>query len=310
MRHLVLVHQPGCQDASDFRAIAAIVEARVPEIRCFVVDNELPNSLTRKRIADHPTLVVSPGRLHRFQPKRGKIYNGRPMSKIDEMDALRSRGLPVPTYAPLQPDRPPDEKTFGPFVVLKPSHPLASMGEGISLARTRSVRWRTPSEYPPNHLGRGSAMIVQRFIWTGPVIRYHRVVTLFDRVLHAHSWVGLDPVPQLSMLTDEELASFQVRPHKSRRRRHLTSDDDVIALARQVGRAWPDIPLKGIDLIRDGATGELFVLEVNPGGNTWAFSSAFAPSLKEDVGDDLLSQFDAWNSAAEVLIERTLAEAI
>ena len=64
---------------------------------------------------------------------------------------------------------------------------------------------------------------------------------------------------------------------KARRRdapiaRELTRDPDILELARRTSSAIPEAPLQGVDIVREVATGQLFVLEANPGGNTWIFS--------------------------------------
>jgi hypothetical protein len=64
-------------------------------------------------------------------------------------------------------------------------------------------------------------------------------------------------------------------------------------------------------VIRDAATGELFVLEINPGGNTWSFSSHWAAMLRDELKTpDLARQFDAWKTCARLLVERTRLEAV
>ena len=73
------------------------------------------------------------------------------------------------------------------------------------------------------------------------------------------------------------------------------------------------MPLKGCDVLRDARTGRVYVLEVNPGGNTWHFSSALLAAHRANNGVEFeaerRSQFDAFSTAAHVLLERTRAEA-
>ena len=53
------------------------------------------------------------------------------------------------------------------------------------------------------------------------------------------------------------------------------------------------------------------MLEVNPGGGTWMFSSSGAHAYKEVLGiDDLSVEFDAFRVIAQALVERTRAEAV
>jgi hypothetical protein len=55
----------------------------------------------------------------------------------------------------------------------------------------------------------------------------------------------------------------------------------------------------------------LYVLEANPGGNTWIFSKGeMTARLKAALRvDRLTDQFDAFRKAAKALVERTRAEA-
>ena len=69
--------------------------------------------------------------------------------------------------------------------------------------------------------------------------------------------------------------------------------------------------MQGIDIIREAGSGKLYLLEANPGGNTWIFSKGdLTTRLKAALGvERLTDQFDAFRIAAKVLIERTRAEA-
>src|SRR5262249_25569556 len=73
---------------------------------------------------------------------------------------------------------------------------------------------------------------------------------------------------------DEVLEGAAIATQSFREKeRQLVKDPDLIALARAAHDAIPEVPLKGCDILRDVDSGALYVLEVNPGGNTWHFSS-------------------------------------
>ena len=80
---------------------------------------------------------------------------------------------------------------------------------------------------------------------------------------------------------------------------------------RRTYSALPESALQGVDIIREAKSGKLYVLEANPGGNTWIFSKGdMTARLKAALGvERLTDQFDAFRTAAKVLIERTRAEA-
>ena len=76
-----------------------------------------------------------------------------------------------------------------------------------------------------------------------------------------------------------------------------------------MSQALPEIPLQGLDIIKEKATGRLFTLESNPGGNIWHFSSRHGEAVRVETGNSrevLLGQFDALRRSAEIL-ERAVA---
>ncbi len=311
-RHLVLVHTPGFQDVRDFDAIARKVHELAPDIEVFIASNDIPSSVTRRRAGRLPTLVFSPGNLLSFRPVRGKIYAGTAIPKLEQIARIRAAGLPVPATVEIKPDVVLPEAEFGSHVVVKPGHSEASHGRDMTLMRREQVRFRPQHDYPADHPGRYAPMFAQRFVDTGPFVSHHRVLTLFGAPLLAFKTAATTPRPPLDS-SDDVLAGVYV---KARRRdgpiaRELTRDADILDVAQRVHSALPEIPLQGTDILREAATGKLFVLEANPGGNTWIFSKGdMTTRLTKALGVEHLSQpFDAFTTAARVLIERTRAEA-
>jgi hypothetical protein len=311
-RNLILVHQPGRQDRADFEAIAKKVQELADDIEAFVASNEIPSSVTRKKAARRPTLVFSPGNLIAFRPLRGKIYAGAPIPKLEQMARFTAAGLAVPAFAELTPNLVLSEQVFGTHVVVKPGHSLASHGKDITLMRRAAVRYQPPESYPPDHPGRLGPMFVQQFVDTGVHVNHYRVLTLFGEPIYAHRNISTIARPPLDA-PDDILAQVAVkaRRHAGAARTELIRDPDILAFACRTYAAMPEIPLHGVDVIREEKTGKLFVLEVNPGGNTWIFSKGEVTTrLKAALGvDRLTDQFDALTTAAKVLIARTRAEA-
>ena len=73
-------------------------------------------------------------------------------------------------------------------------------------------------------------------------------------------------------------------------------------MARLAAGAFPEIPLLGVDVIRDADTGRLFVLEVNSSGYVWHFSSKTGRSIQQEFDLCLESQFDGIRKSAMILI--------
>jgi hypothetical protein len=139
------------------------------------------------------------------------------------------------------------------------------------------------------------------------------VLTLFGAPLLSFKTAATTPRPPLDS-ADDALTQIIV---KARRidgpiAREITRDPDILEMARRVSLALPEIPLQGIDIIREAETGKLYVLEANPGGNTWIFSKgAMSERLTKALGVEHLSHpFDAFTTAAKVLVERTRLEAV
>jgi hypothetical protein len=90
----------------------------------------------------------------------------------------------------------------------------------------------------------------------------------------------------------------------------LEGEEDVIAMARRAAAAFPDQCCLGIDVIRETGTGALHVLDVNSGGGTWHFSSPLGMSFPPEFRESLYRQFNALDRVANMLIDRTRAEAV
>lgn len=153
-------------------------------------------------------------------------------------------------------------------------------------------------------------MIVQRLIDTGPRRTFYRVLTLFGRVLMASRQDSTVDLPGIRDCA--EPSYYAIKPDFDLGGRlSFTHEGEILDFASRQSAAMADIPLQGMDIVRDAGTGELFVLEINPGGNTWSFSRPQAAQARALVGvEDLSLEFDSWRVAAEVLIERTRAEAV
>jgi glutathione synthase/RimK-type ligase-like ATP-grasp enzyme len=311
-RHLVLVQTHGFQDVQDFDEIARKVRELAPDIDVFIANNEIRSSVTRKRAARMPTLVVSPGQLIDFRPIRGKVYAGAAIPKLEQLARFQAAGIPVPPSAEITPGINLPEAVFGPHVVVKPGYSTASQGHHMTLMRRDAVKFQPRESYPQDHPGRYGPMFAQRFIDTGEYVNHHRVVTLFGRPLLAFKTTATVPRAAL-VAADDVLAAVML---KARRRdapieRELTRDADILELARRTYSAIPEAPLQGVDIVREASTGRLFVLEANPGGNTWIFSKGeMSVRLKNALKVERLSDpFDAFTAAARVLVERTRSEA-
>jgi len=310
LRNLLLVYRKNCVDPADFEEIAEHIRARAPDIQVFIVEDASMALPTAVKAAANPTLVFSPLVLKNFIPLRGRIYCGRRMPKILQMQLMRRAGMPVPNWAPILPESQFKAADWGELVVVKPSAAiLASYGRGVELQFTEEVRFRPADSYPKDHPGRYGIMFIQRFVNTGPYLTKIRVLTLFGTPLYAEEPRAEQAQTIPDPLTAEAVQQFRVAVASVPRTRRFVFEADVLDLARQLYRAAPFVPLQACDFIREAGTRKLYALEFNPGGNTWHFSSQLAGHHRIG-GQKRQEQFDAFSLAADVLIAQTRANAI
>jgi hypothetical protein len=100
--------------------------------------------------------------------------------------------------------------------------------------------------------------------------------------------------------------------HKGNFTVYFDYDDQIISLSKRVALAFENIPLLGIDFVKDAKTSKLYVLEVNAGGNTWHFSSNLWAARRQanpDLTRAMKEQFGAFDIAAKVLVENVRSRA-
>ena len=300
-RHLLLVHQPDAQDRNDFEHIAAIVRRKAPDIAVFIASNETSSSVTRKQAAKRPTLVFSPLYLRNFEPNRGKIYSGQLLTKRQQMARFQAAGLAVPPFWFKDGKDMPDPAILGSHVLVKSAGLGASLGKDIVLMRTATAL---------ASVDRLGEVFLQRYIDTGRYPTWYRVYTIFGRPVAAHKNTSTAARAPLDT-SDEQLAKSVVQARRATgQTKTLCHEEDVLAFAGEIYRAIPEVPFHACDIIREETSGKLYVLEINPGGNTWVFSRANTANVIAELdGYDIKQQFNAFETIAEALIERTRLEA-
>jgi glutathione synthase/RimK-type ligase-like ATP-grasp enzyme len=91
--------------------------------------------------------------------------------------------------------------------------------------------------------------------------------------------------------------------------RTVSNDAEIIALGEKAHAGFPECAVLGVDVIRESGTGKLYVMEVNPEGFTWHFSSSLSKNtFTAEHVRDLYAQFGALDRVARLLIEKTRAE--
>ena len=225
------------------------------------------------------------------------------------MRLFEAHGIPVPKWKVIERGTSFPVEEWGPIVVVKPvAWAVASFSKGVEARLTAEVRFQPPEAYPEGHPGSRGPMIAQRFIDTGRHPAQIRVLTLFGTPLYAEKIASEEPQIIPETLTADGLRGVRITPTTGPRTRAFVYDADVLDLARRVYAVAPDVPLQACDILRESRTGELYVLEFNPGGNTWHFSSRWGKHQVVE-GRKRDEQFGAFDIAARVLSAKTMAEA-
>lgn len=305
--NLALVYRPGIFSSSDYEAIAAEIKKASSDINVFIAPDQLGVDLRREDLSGRPLLTFSPAALKYVTPPRGRIFCGRKIMKSQQMRLLSNGGVRVPKWTLLEPARKYHESDWGRFVILKPdTWGLASKGRGVELVRTASIVYKPPALYAQGAGGYHGDLIVQKFIDTGKYSEDFRVVTMFGRPLYAVHRKSLVEMENLDVTGGNRTSQGVVSNADSGPREvHYCYDEAVLKFASQAYRAIPEVAFQAVDVRREIGTGRLFILEINPGGNTWNFSSARADKLRTIDGIRREDQLGAWKIAAEALIEYT-----
>ena len=305
-RNLLIVQTSPEQDPSDWIAIKQRIERNAPDIEVRIAQNGNRNSATARWQVKRPSLVFSPVRLIEFSPRGGTVYCGHVLGKDVQIRRLSAIGVPTPRTVVLSSLRSFDPDEWGEYVIVKPNN--SNSGVGITLVRTIDLSARCDELNAANP----DQLLVEPYIdhsEDGYPTAY-RVLSLFGRALYCvcDRWsnkrrplaeIAADPFGIIAS-NDDTMGGYITS---------ICDDSEIISLGQRAHQAFPECPVIGVDIIRDARSGRLYVLEVNPHGAVWHLSSTLAK--KNDPGHirDRYAQFNALELAADLLIEKTRAEA-
>lgn len=302
-RRLLLVASRKVNHHPSFEEIRREIVARAPDIDCVVLEDK-HWKLRRWALASRPTFVFSPIALRKLRPVRGRVFAGRHLRKSEEYRALEAAGIRVPRWTVFGPSERPDLSGFSDYVVTKPD--LGWRGAEVKIQRKGRVRYKPPSRPLPQG---DDQTIAQEFVYTGPWPVSYRVTSLFGRPFSCwrveadrsrrplegpDAFAGGEAGGGMSIVSSGKGCVF-----------NLCDDPEILAFGSGAHRAFPDIPLLGVDVVRDAHTGECFVLEVNASGYVWHLDSETGRGIQNDHAIDFRSQFGAIELAADVLIDQT-----
>jgi amino acid adenylation domain-containing protein len=252
-------------------------------------------------LAPLPTLVVSPGLLRHRPALPAQVCCGFPLAKSEEYRILERAGVPVPKWVVLEDGLPPDLSGFGAYVVRKPDY--GAKGAEVRIVRRERVRWKP---IVTSAAGPSPRLLVQEFVYTGAWPVSYRVNTLFGRMLYS---IVITANKARQALTGPEdfdargdaRKSVSIVSNARDSSAVFCTDQDVIALGERAARAFPDVPLLGVDILKNALTGRLAVTEVNSLGHNWNFGPEFLAAIRVDVE----RQFDGVRRAAMILAQET-----
>jgi hypothetical protein len=195
----------------------------------------------------------------------------------------------------------PDLSGFGAYVVRKPDY--GAKGAEVRIVRRERVRWKP---VVTSAAGPSPRLLVQEFVYTGAWPVSYRVNTLFGRVLYSLVLTANQARQALMGPEDfdargDDRKSVSIVSNARDSTAAFCTDDDIIAFGERAARAFPDVPLLGVDVLKSALTGQLLVTEVNSLGHNWNFGPDFAATFHVDIE----RQFGGVRRAALILAQET-----
>lgn len=289
-------------ERESFEHVAHLVEEFDPTIRAVTV-RDAPD--WEQNVPPRPTLIFSPALLRHCTGIKGRLRCGYPLAKSEEYRILERSGVPVPRWTTLEEGMAPDLSGFGEYVVRKPDY--GAKGAEVRIVRRDRVRWKP---VVTSAAGPSPRLLVQQFVYAGLWPVSYRVNTLFGRVLYCMVITGNKERPVLRGPTDfdgrdHDGQSVSIVSNARDSSAEFCMDGEIISFGEHAARAFPDLPMLGVDILKDANSGQLFVIEVNALGHNWNFTVEFRAALQLNIA----RQFDGLRKAAYVLAEETQRQA-
>jgi hypothetical protein len=294
----------------DFRRVADRINGSTRDIHARVLTTTMHPGRFVGTVASafRPTVSIEMDRLKRFRPFRGCRYSHERMGKDEEMARLAKAGIPVPRWINIEPGVALDAGEWGPYVVVKPR--IGGRGAFVWVHRTGKVRYKAPDSFPEGHPAR-DGLVAQQFIYTGEWPVAYRVLTYLGRPLTASRYDGRrDMAPLHSSAGFRDSGGRSIVANAMGCTISLTDDPEILEMSRRVHAAFPHVPSLGIDLIRDANSGQIFVLEVNPSGDSWSLSNKPGRAIQAQFNIDFYEQFGALDIIYEASVDAARRHAV
>lgn len=294
------------ESSDDFKQISRRINKIDPSIGVIGCPEVIDPTFINKEILALPLLVVylvnpPPENITHTAHKIAVKY----FDKVSEQEHFKKYNLPSLPIEPFKWGIALDSKVFGDAVVIKPEK-LNSTGKDINKIPTNLIHKLKIEDFPPEHLIHKDSYLVQKFINTGKFPTHIRVLTFLGEVMYSFKSQSMIETIDTNKGISEILRNTVASNMLGQRKVELFIDEEANELALKVAASFPNNPLLGVDIIRDEMTKKLYVLEINLGGNTWAFSSNIGKNLRLILGKNaMVRQYNAWDRAAEALVKKT-----
>ncbi|QDD11713.1 hypothetical protein [Candidatus Methylopumilus rimovensis] len=295
------------ESIDDFHQIARRAHRLDPSIAVIPIAEHLHSSLIPQSLLNLPMLViflVNPPQ--KEFALAGKMAVKR-MTKLEEYEHFKKHNIPCLPIEAFTWGMTLDKSIYGDWVVLKPQN-IQSTGKDVNMVPTDLIPSLTLEDFPADHLIRRDQYYVQKFVKTGEKPSHYRVLVFCGEVLYSSGSTHFSIYPSFQSNLDLLLSTSITANFNGKREIYFTKSNQLIDLALKTAKSFDNLPIFGIDIISDGLTNKLYVLEVNSGGNVWHFSSEIGKGLRRDLGGRkiMVSQYGAWDKAAKALIDITL----
>lgn len=289
------------ENHDDFLAIAKRIIKKSPEI-AVVIKPEIyhPDELD-PALKHFPLLNIYLVNPPEKIPTRGKTLYVKAIDKIEQYQHYILGNISTPKSIEYEIGQPLDLNDWGEYVFLKSRN--SSRSEDSFLIPTKYILDIKPYF---EKLGLNSRMLLQEFIYTGHHANHYRILSFLEEPLICAKINNPYPIKLPTNLEE----SFNNNTTQTSRKelilpRTLEFDKEVLDFSRKIYNVFPEQPLQGIDVIKEESTNKLFALEGNQGGNVWSFSRKRSPMVSFFGRKTLLTQFDAFEVACDVLIKKT-----
>lgn len=281
----------------DLEPIASWLRLRNPLLRAGAERTQALVKAVKNRGLKKPAWMVGMHPMPSWATGTSAWRAGLDAPKSEELAGLERAGVAVPRWRVLQPGESLGEAEFGRYVVVKPD-------QGLRGARVR-VEKATSVKGDPifvEAIKTHSAPLVQEFIYTGPRPVSHRVGVMFGKAIYRWRIEGREVEGRALPADGDFRASSGLSVVSSGKGCAFTDpfDPEVTALAEKAARAFPEVPLMGVDVVRRMTDGKLFVLELNACGYCFHLTSATGVKVQSTTWLELPEQYGGYPYIADL----------